>query len=446
MTVYELNMDGLVGPTHHYAGLATGNVASMNNAQSTSNPQAAALQGLKKMRLLHDMGIKQAILPPHQRPNLKLLHQLGFHGTPEQQVKQAFKQTPELLSACYSASSMWTANAATVTASTDSTDHKVHMTAANLISNLHRQQEAEFSKKLLSFIFSNPQYFTHHDVLPSAHGMGDEGAANHNRLCSSHAHDGINLFVYGQDLLDKSKPGPKRYPARQTKEASAAIIRNHQLKTEHVVLAQQNPNAIDNGVFHNDVIAVANESVLLIHQDAFYQQQQILDELKVKAFFPLTIIELSQEQLSLEDAVQSYLFNSQLLTIPDQKHMMLLAPIECQAHVRVRQCIETLIADNNNPIQKVLYLDLKQSMRNGGGPACLRLRIPLSQTELMAMHQGVLMNSNRFDLLEQWVFAHYRTQLHIKDLVDPQLIDESFRALDELTQILQLGSIYPFQN
>lgn len=48
MKVYELNMDGLVGPTHNYAGLAPGNIASLNYASVASNPQAAALQGLKK--------------------------------------------------------------------------------------------------------------------------------------------------------------------------------------------------------------------------------------------------------------------------------------------------------------------------------------------------------------------------------------------------------------
>ncbi|MDX2347040.1 MAG: N-succinylarginine dihydrolase, partial [Legionella sp.] len=32
--VYELNLDGLVGPTHHYAGLAYGNTASLAHANT----------------------------------------------------------------------------------------------------------------------------------------------------------------------------------------------------------------------------------------------------------------------------------------------------------------------------------------------------------------------------------------------------------------------------
>lgn len=153
MNVYELNMDGLVGQTHHYAGLSSGNIASTNNALSISNPQAAARQGLEKMRRLYNMGLKQGLLPPHQRPNLNLLYQLGFKGTPSEQINKAYKTAPELLSACYSASCMWTANAATVSASVDTEDNKVHFTAANLISNLHRHQEADFSKNYWNLSF-----------------------------------------------------------------------------------------------------------------------------------------------------------------------------------------------------------------------------------------------------------------------------------------------------
>jgi succinylarginine dihydrolase len=443
MTVYELNMDGLVGPTHHYAGLSFGNLASTQNALSTSNPQAAARQGIEKMRLLHKMGLKQGVLPPHQRPNLTLLHQLGFRGTPAEQLKKAYQSAPELLSASYSASSMWTANAATVSPSMDTQDNKTHFTAANLVSNLHRHQEADFSHDLLQFIFANPDYFTHHAPLPRSTITADEGAANHNRLCKHHAYPGIHLFVYGKKAL--GAPGPIKYPARQTIDASKAIARRHLLSDNQIVFAQQNPFAIDQGVFHNDVISVANESVFLVHESAFYNQRAVLDELGKKASFPLNIIEISQEQLSIQDAVESYVFNSQLITLPQQKGMILLAPLECQHNLRVRLCVEALVADSNNPINAVHYLSLKQSMRNGGGPACLRLRVPLNENELKAMHQGVLVDNPLLDKLDSWVLKHYRTELSVNDLIDPQLINENFQALDELTQLLKLGSIYPFQ-
>lgn len=448
--IYELNLDGLVGPSHHYAGLSAGNLASTSNAKKVANPAAAAHQGISKMRLLHQMGIKQAVIPPHQRPNLKLLHQLGFSGTPMEQITRAYRADPTLLSACYSASNMWTANAATVSPSTDTPDQRIHFTAANLVSNLHRHQEADFSKRLLQHVFNNDSHFKHHPILPKTIATSDEGAANHSRLCKQHHERGLHLFVYGKRALPVGNtfPAPMRFPARQTLEASQAIARAHQLNPDHVVFACQNPHAIDQGVFHNDVIAVANESLMLLHEDAFLNQQDVLKELCHRSAFPLRIIEVKREDISVADAVKSYLFNSQLITLQalsTHAKMALIAPIECEQLSNIKAFIDTLLEDESNPIQDVHYLDLKQSMQNGGGPACLRLRVPINETELLAMHQGILVNPTLLNQLDSWVDTHYRQQLHVDDLIDPTLLDECFRALDGLTALLDLGSIYPFQ-
>lgn len=445
--VYELNMDGLCGPTHHYAGLAAGNIASTTNALSLANPQQAALQGLSKMRFLQQMGLRQAILPPHQRPNLHLLHQLGFCGSPAQQISRAQRIAPQLLSACYSASGMWAANAATVSASVDTEDRRVHFTAANLISNLHRHQEAGFSRRLLQMLFNNQQYFAHHPLLPKSMATSDEGAANHTRLGANHGSPGLNLFVYGKQALASHHQHtnmPLKYPARQTLEASSAIARAHGLNPDKTIFARQNPIAIDAGVFHNDVIAVGNENLLLIHEQALVEQEKIYHELRSKADFNLTIVEVSQQQISLADAVNSYLFNSQLITLPNAS-MILVAPGECEENTNVRLFLEELIVSTDNELSSIHFIDVKQSMRNGGGPACLRLRVPLSEQELAAMHQGVILTDGLFDQLNLWIKKHYRTQLHADDLADPALINESFTALDELSQLLDLGSIYPFQ-
>jgi succinylarginine dihydrolase len=445
MTVYELNLDGLVGPTHCFGGLAAGNKASIVNALKPSNPKAAALQGIKKMRLMHSLGLQQGLLLPQQRPNLKLLHQLGFHGTPKQQVQEAFKKAPELLNAFFSASSMWAANTATVAASLDTDNHKVHFTPANLITHLHRQQEVLFSQKLLQLIFSDPNYFEHHQALPCSTTTADEGAANHSRMAQRHAQAGLNLFVYGKKALGSKAPAPIQFPARQTREACESIARSHLLDPSKTIFAQQNPQAIDLGVFHNDVICVANESVLLVHEQAFYQQHQVIQELRRKADFDLRLIEIPQEALSIEEAVHSYLFNSQIVTLPKEKGMVLIAPIEAQEQARAKACIDAIVEQASNPIQSVHFFDLRQSMRNGGGPACLRLRVPLSAKELKAMHPSFLVNEERLNQLELWVMKHYRTHLEERDFADPHFIDEIFTALDELTQLLQLKSIYPFQ-
>lgn len=440
MNIYELNLDGLVGPTHHYAGLSIGNIASTTNALSIANPQAAALQGLDKMRLLHQLGLKQAVMPPQIRPNLDLLRQLGFSGQPAAIVRKAKREAPDLLSACYSASSMWTANAATVAPSSDTTDGRVHFTAANLITNLHRHQEARSSQLLLQQLFNHERYFQHHAPLPSTLVVRDEGAANHTRLCQKHDAQGIHLFVYNQQMLPTShhSPKPTRYPARQTLEASQAIARHHLLNPERVVFALQHPDVVDSGVFHNDVIAVGNESILLVHEDAFYHQRDVLDRIRAISDDAIQMIEVKREQISVADAVNSYLFNAQLITLPDQT-MALIAPAECESMPAIKHWIDDTIAAKDNPISSVYYLDLKQSMRNGGGPACLRLRIVLNETELQAMHQGVLINDALLGQLEAWIRQHYRTELQFNDLDDPALMVETELAFDELYKLLQLN-------
>lgn len=254
------------------------------------------------------------------------------------------------------------------------------------------------------------------------------------------------FFVYGKKTLCQQENLPKRYPARQTLEASEAIARQHGLSHKRTYFACQNPKAIDEGVFHNDVIATANRSLLLVHEDAFLEQEKVLNDLQNLASFELKIVEVKRKDLSLQEAVSTYLFNSQVLSLPNKANeMLLLAPIECEKSASARAVIDEWINDNQNPISQVQYLDLKQSMRNGGGPACLRLRVPLNEKELNAMHQAVLVTPTLLDNLERWVIRHYREQLSFNDLKDPLLVDEVFKALDELSQLLALGSIYPFQ-
>jgi len=446
MIYSELNMDGLVGPTHHYAGLALGNMASVKHSHRLANPRAAALQGLDKIELAHRLGIKQAILPPHQRPHQQLLSQLGFSGTLAQQLQQVHQANPDLLSACFSAASMWTANMATLTPSIDSTDHKLHITPANLVQHLHRSIETDFSARLLKYIFADEKYFTHHEPLYRSVTMSDEGAANHSRICHTHASAGIHLFVYGKRTLPSNNhlAKSKRFPARQTFEASTTIARRHCLSGDNSLFWQQNPRAIDAGVFHNDVIAVANENLMLLHESAFVDQASNLRALREKINFPVHIIEVKQHDVPLSTAVSSYMFNSQIITSPNGR-MVMLAPQQCQTQDNTRHFIEALVADSSNPIDSICYQNLQQSMQNGGGPACLRLRVVLSADELQHMHQGIIVTDALLSQLRAWVQKNYRDRLQHDDLIDPNLIDETYHALDELSQLLQLGSIYPFQ-
>lgn len=445
MKFFEANFDGLVGPTHNYAGLSVGNVASLSNAKNSSNPKQAAKQGLSKMKALQELGLVQGVLAPQERPDVYTLRRLGFSGSDAQVIEKAAKQAPAVFRAVCSASSMWTANAATISPSADTADGKIHFTPANLTNKFHRSLEPLTTGRILQAMFRNPQHFAHHTHLPDNDHFGDEGAANHTRLCSAYGKRGVELFVFGRYAFDTSKPAPKRFPARHTLEACEAVARLHGLSDEHVVYMQQNPDVIDQGVFHNDVIAVGNQNVLFYHQQAFVDTSAKLNELKRKfgSDTDLHLIEVKDSEVSVADAVQTYLFNTQLVTLANGE-MVIIAPTECQDNAAVSTYLAAL-TQRNTPIKQVHYYDVKQSMRNGGGPACLRLRVAMSEQEKQAVNPNVLMNDSLFATLNQWVDKHYRDEITEADLADPQLLQESRSALDELTQILNLGSVYPFQ-
>jgi succinylarginine dihydrolase len=445
MKFFEANFDGLVGPTHNYAGLSIGNVASLSNAKNSSSPRQAAKQGLSKMKALHDLGLTQGVLAPQERPDVYTLRRLGFSGTDAQVIAQAAKQAPAVFKAVCSASSMWTANAATISPSADTADGKIHFTPANLTNKFHRSLEPITTGKILQAMFRNPAHFAHHAHLPDNDHFGDEGAANHTRLCSAYGKRGVELFVFGRYAFDNSQPAPKRFPARHTLEACEAVARLHGLSSEHVVYMQQNPDVIDQGVFHNDVIAVGNQNVLFYHQQAFVDSNNKLAELQHKfgQELPLHLIEVQNHEVSVAEAIKTYMFNTQVITL-DNGEMAIIAPTECQESAAVSAYLAEL-TQRNTPIKQIHYYDVKQSMRNGGGPACLRLRVAMSEQEKQAVNQNVLMSDALFSTLNQWIDKHYRDEISEAELADPQLLLESRTALDELTQILALGSVYPFQ-
>ncbi|GAC14888.1 N-succinylarginine dihydrolase [Aliiglaciecola lipolytica] len=444
MKQVEVNFDGLVGPTHNYAGLSFGNVASLSNAKAFSSPKQAALQGLQKMKALHDMGMTQGVLAPQARPDIDTLRRLGFVGSDASVLEQASKRAPEVFRACCSASSMWTANAATVSPSADTSDGRIHFTPANLTNKFHRSLEPEVTGRILQSTFANDKFFQHHAHLPENEHFGDEGAANHTRLCTDYGRAGVEMFVYGRYAFDSSKPAPKKFPARQTLEASQAIARLHGLSDDTTVFVQQNPDLIDQGVFHNDVISVGNQNVLFYHEQAFLNTDSALAEIQTKfGEHKLHFIRVDTQTVPVQEAVKTYLFNTQIITLKEGE-MAIIAPIECQESEIVSTYLNDLISQGT-PIKKVHYFDVKQSMRNGGGPACLRLRVAMTESELEAVNQHTLMSEAVFARLNKWVNKHYRDQLSVDDLRDAVLLDETRTALDELTQILNLGSIYPFQ-
>lgn len=442
MAAVEANCDGLVGPTHSYVGLSPGNLASQKNAGEVSNPRGAALEGLSKMRRLSDLGVPQFVLPPHERPAVSLLKAVGFSGAEGDIIGRAWREAPALAAAACSASPMWAANAATVTPSADSADGRVHFTPANLLTNLHRSLEGEQTTRALRRLFPDAARFAVHDPLPAQPHFADEGAANHVRLCADHGAPGVNLFVWGREAWER---WDGKFPARQTREAFEAIQRRH--GAARAVFPRQGVAAIEGGAFHNDVVCVGTRECLFFHERAFEDRAGMERQVRAaaKGLFEPVFVEVSEADLPMADLVSSYLFNSQLLAVPGEDRLVLLAPAETRDNPRAFAVAESL-ASSNGPIGRVEYVDVRQSMRNGGGPACLRLRVVLTDGELDATNPAQRFTPGLHTTLADWVTRRYRDRLAPADLADPLLLTESREALDELSKILDLGGdFYPFQ-
>jgi len=416
----EINFDGIIGPSHNYAGLSLGNIASANHRGQISFPREAALQGLAKLRGNMARGLAQGFLLPLPRPNRDLMQALALDGT----------EDPALHAAPWSASSMWTANAATVSPAPDTDDGRCHLTPANLVTMVHRAQEWPDTKRQLDIAFADPEHFAVHGAVPPT--FGDEGAANHMRLCESHGAPGVEVFVYG-------KPGGK-FPARQHEQASRAVARLHGLDFDRCVFIEQNPEAIEAGAFHNDVVAVANERVLFCHARAFADPQGAYAAIR-EVFPALELVEVPDDAVSLEEAIRTYLFNAQLVTLPDSGpdgSMALIVPSECRESETVWNFCEQMIA-GNGPIRQVIPVDVRQSMANGGGPACLRLRVVADPA---TVDRRFLLDEHKADVIERVIASSWPERIEPGQIgQSSDLEDQIVTAWAGLVHVLELAEL-----
>ncbi len=414
--ITEINFDGLIGPSHNYAGLSPGNLAATRNAGAVAHPRAAALQGIAKMRANLDLGLTQGILLPHRRPNRLWLGSLATdHATaPDHLRAQAM-----------SASAMWAANAATVSPAADTADGLCHLTVANLMTMPHRSHEAHETLQQLIVAFADPA-FRIHGPVPAP--FGDEGAANHMRLCGTHDAAGVEIFVYG------IPGGP--FPARQHREASEAIARAHRLDPARALFVAQSAEAIAAGAFHNDVVAVANERVLFAHEQAFADKDRFYAAL-TGAMPEVEIVEVPADRVSLADAISSYLFNAQLVTTADGATLVL--PEEARANPAVWTWLQEHVA-GNGPIRRLEVVDVRESMANGGGPACLRLRVVCDPA---MVDPRFLVDHAKLDRIAAVVAAHWPEAIAPQDIGDAALAADIERARTSLLESLDLvGLIY----
>jgi succinylarginine dihydrolase len=320
---------------------------------------------------------------------------------------------------------MWTANAATVSPAPDTADGRCHLTPANLSTMLHRAQEWRDTKRQLDIAFADTAHFAVHDAVPGS--FGDEGAANHMRLCEGHGSLGVEVFVYG-------RPGGK-FPARQHEQASRAVARLHGLDPARTVFVEQNPAAIEAGAFHNDVVAVANERVLFAHAQAFADQAAAYEAIRAK-FPALDVVEVPASAVSLAEAIRTYLFNAQLVTLPDGT-MALVVPEECRDSAAVWGWCEAMLA-SNGPIRQVIPVDVRQSMANGGGPACLRLRV-VADPE--TVDPRFLLDEATAKRIEAAIARHWPEQIDPADLGSEALAISVRAARASLLETLKLSEL-----
>ena len=415
MALVEINFDGIVGPSHNYAGLSLGNLAATANAGATAFPREAALQGLAKMRHNLRLGLAQGVLPPHRRPNADWLAALGTN----------VEAANDLRAPAFSASAMWAANAATVSPAPDTADGRCHLTVANLRTMAHRSHEWPGTLAQLRLAFADDRHFAVHEPVPAA--FGDEGAANHMRLCAGHAVPGVEVFVFGLS------GGP--FPARQHPQASRAIARLNRLDPARTLFVQQSEQAIAAGAFHNDVVAVANEQVLFAHEQAFAEKSRFYADLR-RLLPQVEIVEVPASVVSLADAVRSYLFNAQLVTLPEGG-MALILPGEARDVPAVRAWLEALVA-GNGPIRRLEVVDVRQSMANGGGPACLRLRV-VADPE--TVDPRFLVDEAKLDRIAALIEAWWPERIDPADLADPDLQGRIVAARSALLSTLDLGEL-----
>ncbi|ALJ14493.1 succinylarginine dihydrolase [Sphingopyxis macrogoltabida] len=412
----EINFDGIIGPTHNYAGLSRGNIASASNAGDVSQPRAAALQGIDKMRHNLTLGLPQGFFVPLDRPDAAWLETLATTLDAAE---------PHLRAQAWSASSMWAANAATVSPAADSSDGKCHLTVANLVTMPHRSHEWQGTLAQLRLAFADPAFAVH---APVPAPFGDEGAANHMRLCDSHASAGIEIFVYGLS--------GGRFPARQHLDASKAIARRHRLDPARTLFIRQSDTAIQGGAFHNDVVAVANERVLFTHETAFEDREDA--HARIRAAFPeVEIVEVPANAVSLPDAIKSYLFNAQLVSLPDGAGMGLVLPTEARETPSVWNWLEAHVA-GNGPIRKLFPVDVRQSMANGGGPACLRLRVVADPA---AVDPRFMADEAKLDRIADVIAGHWPEAISAADLGSPGLAADVRRARTALLETLGLNEL-----
>jgi len=191
-------------------------------------------------------------------------------------------------------------------------------------------------------------------------------------------------------------------------------------------------------VFHNDVISTAHEHLWFMHEVAFENVDASLGEIEAAYLRQtgrnLRIIVVGSDELPLPVAVQTYLFNSQIITLPkadprEPSRFHWIAPQQCEKTLETNQLLQRWQKDRELSLEKVHYVSLQESMANGGGPACLRLRISLNREQLAALPPRIFLDAEQYHRVHDWIVKWYPEQLALSDLADATLVEHFQQAV-----------------
>ena len=414
MTPHYCCIDTIIGPTYHYGGLALGNTHSLDHKHVVANPKKAALQGLSKMKLLRDHGISQYVLPAYVRDYKGLVQ--GYYnnqGDFEDNLKRLYDENLDIFSSFFSASSAWLANAWTMTPSIDSSDGRYHVSPASLNACFHRQLDVKQTIAILTNRLCSKTYITCHHPSP----FFDEGAANMIRL--SAGGKGLYLFVSGSS-------DTKRFKSRHDKRSWQRLVSQHQLDPDYVIYLTQHPDAIDAGVFHNDVISFGVDDLLVVHENAFVDQPNYCDTILERYFScfgtDLTLIQIPDSILPLKDAVNSYFFNSQLVRKDDNRYL-LLVPSRCKG-LPVMDYFVSIVAKKWESQLEIMVCDVEESIKNGGGPACLRNSMDVYDDPKLIFDDRYLFTLEKYDDFVRLVNQYYPSSLELNDFLSVSFLND----------------------
>jgi succinylarginine dihydrolase len=114
-----------------------------------------------------------------------------------------------------------------------------------------------------------------------------------------------------------------------------------------------------------------------------------------------------------------------------------VVPSEAWDSASVRHWLDATLA-GNGPIRRVIPVDVRQSMANGGGPACLRLRVVADPATI---DPRFLVDDAKLDWVADVVRRHWPEQIHHDDLQSAALIGDVEGARAALLEALDLGQL-----